>query len=63
MIGKTLLHYKITEKIGEDGMGVVYKANDTHPDRFVAIKVLQAERVSDPTRKGMKTGDALKYAV
>jgi len=51
MIGKTLLHYEITSKIGEGGMGIVYKAKDSHLDRFVAIKVLPPERVSDPTRK------------
>ncbi len=51
MIGKTLGPYRILEKIGEGGMGEVYKATDTRLERTVAIKVLPAHVASDPERK------------
>jgi eukaryotic-like serine/threonine-protein kinase len=51
MIGKTISHFSILDKLGEGGMGVVYKARDTNLDRIVAVKVLPPDKVADPERK------------
>ena len=51
LLGKTLSHYRVLEKLGQGGMGIVYKARDTHLDRPVAIKVLRPEVVADQERK------------
>ena len=62
MVGQTLAHYKILEKIGAGGMGDVYLAEDTRLNRRVALKVLPPELAQSEERRARFTREAKALA-
>ena len=59
MVGRTLGHYRVLEKIGAGGMGVVYRARDERLERDVALKVLPAGTLADETARKWFRKEAL----